>query len=282
MHAHQLLFSDTYCLYQRYLYSFVCLSFSVHFQCAFIVPKMITAQPWSVRHRRQQICEMLRNKGIICKDYICSGQCPRGTTCPYMHIHNGETRQVPRLVCNFFAKGVCLRERCMYFHGTPLQLSELHAKGAQMYRPQDYMKIALPPSEYLDSEGFISAEHDASTPVAITVVRASSEQYSLASADTLERPVVLLSSHTPPQQVPSIMSTASFANFEPVQYNYISSSNSLPTLTYTVSPSPPMATSGATLAPQLSPFVSVGPALQSQPASNYCYTQCSPILFHLR
>jgi hypothetical protein len=113
-------------------------------------------QQWSADQRRQQIAELLRNKGVICRDYLYTSRCPRTPTCPYMHIANGETRPVPWSVCTFFTQGKCLRDRCTFFHGTQAQLEELHATGSPVYRPQDYMKIAVPPPEYLNPDGSIS------------------------------------------------------------------------------------------------------------------------------
>lgn len=73
-----------------------------------------------------------------------------------MHIANGETRPVPWSVCTFFTQGKCLRDRCTFFHGTQAQLEELHATGSPTYRPQDYMKVAVPPPEYLNPDGSIA------------------------------------------------------------------------------------------------------------------------------
>ncbi|KPA86660.1 hypothetical protein ABB37_00762 [Leptomonas pyrrhocoris] len=113
-------------------------------------------QQWTADQRRQQIAELLRNKGVICRDYLCTSHCPRTPTCPYMHVSNGETRPVPWSVCTFFTQGKCLRDRCTFFHGTQAQLEELHATGSPVYRPQDYMKIAVPPPEYLNPDGSIA------------------------------------------------------------------------------------------------------------------------------
>ncbi|KPI87113.1 hypothetical protein ABL78_3825 [Leptomonas seymouri] len=114
-------------------------------------------QQWTPDQRRQQIAELLRNKGVICRDYLYTSHCPRTPTCPYMHVANGEARPVPWSVCTFFTQGKCLRDRCTFFHGTQAQLEELHATGSPVYRPQDYMKIALPPPEYLNPDGSISS-----------------------------------------------------------------------------------------------------------------------------
>lgn len=117
---------------------------------------MQNIQSWTPDQKRQQISELLRNKGIICRDYLLSGSCPRSPMCPYMHIRNGETRPVPWSVCTFFNQGVCLRDRCTFFHGTQQQLDDLHASRAEVYRPQDYMTIAVPPADYLNPDGSIA------------------------------------------------------------------------------------------------------------------------------
>lgn len=114
-------------------------------------------QHWTPDQRRQQISEMLRNKGIICKDYLLAGQCPR-SPCPYMHIMDGETRPVPWSICTFFNQGKCLRDRCAFFHGSLEQLEELHSTGVDTYRPQDYMRIAEPSSDFLNSDGTIAVD----------------------------------------------------------------------------------------------------------------------------
>ncbi|CAG9582876.1 conserved hypothetical protein [Leishmania major strain Friedlin] len=116
----------------------------------------MSQQQWTPDQRRQQIAEMLRNKGVICRDFLFTGRCSRSPTCPYMHVANGETRPVPWSVCTFFTQGKCLRDGCSFFHGTQAQLEELHASGAPVYRPQDYMKIAVPPAEYLNADGSIA------------------------------------------------------------------------------------------------------------------------------
>ncbi|KAG5466570.1 hypothetical protein LSCM4_01722 [Leishmania orientalis] len=116
----------------------------------------MSQQQWTPDQRRQQIAEFLRNKGVICRDFLLSGRCSRSPTCPYMHVANGETRPVPWSVCTFFTQGKCLRDGCSFFHGTQAQLEELHASGAPVYRPQDYMKIAVPPAEYLNPDGSIA------------------------------------------------------------------------------------------------------------------------------
>lgn len=118
----------------------------------------------SIERERQKhrISEKLRNKGCICRDYLLKGACPRGTTCPYMHVTDGEVRHVPRHACTFFIKGICLRDECMFFHGTQAQLDSLHAQGAVVYRPQDYMQIAVPPSDYLNPDGSIKISDERS------------------------------------------------------------------------------------------------------------------------
>lgn len=115
----------------------------------------VSQQQWTADQRRQQIAELLRNKGVICKDYLQSGRCPRSPSCPYMHVADGETRPIPWSICSFFSQGVCLRDQCAFFHGTSAQLEELHSSGITSYRPQDYMKIAAPPAEYLNPDGSI-------------------------------------------------------------------------------------------------------------------------------
>ncbi|KAG5492936.1 hypothetical protein JKF63_01516 [Porcisia hertigi] len=124
----------------------------------------MSQQQWTPDQRRQQIAELLRNKGVICRDFLLTGRCSRSPTCPYMHVANGESRPVPWSVCSFFTQGKCLRDRCSFFHGTQAQLEELHASGALVYRPQDYMKVAVPPAEYLNPDGTIAA-HLSITPL---------------------------------------------------------------------------------------------------------------------
>ncbi|ORC91934.1 uncharacterized protein TM35_000041480 [Trypanosoma theileri] len=104
---------------------------------------------WTPDKQRQQIAEMFRNKGLICRDYFLNNSCPRSSSCSYMHIQDGETRRVPLTVCHFFTQRACLRDKCSFFHGTQAQLDQLRASGAKTYRPQDYMAIAAPPPEYL-------------------------------------------------------------------------------------------------------------------------------------
>ncbi|KAG5467099.1 hypothetical protein LSCM1_01280 [Leishmania martiniquensis] len=116
----------------------------------------MSQQLWTPDQRRQQIAEFLRNKGVICRDFLLTGRCSRSPTCPYMHVANGETRPVPWSVCTFFTQCKCLRDGCSFFHGTQAQLEELHASGAPVYRPQDYMKVAVPPAEYLNPDGSIA------------------------------------------------------------------------------------------------------------------------------
>ncbi|GET93040.1 hypothetical protein, conserved [Leishmania tarentolae] len=116
----------------------------------------MSQQQWTPDQRRQQIAEMLRNKGVICRDFLFTGRCSRSPMCPYMHVANGETRPVPWSVCTFFTQGKCLRDGCSFFHGTQAQLEELHASGASVYRLQDYMKVAVPPAEYLNPDGSIA------------------------------------------------------------------------------------------------------------------------------
>ncbi|CAJ1035610.1 hypothetical protein, conserved [Leishmania lindenbergi] len=116
----------------------------------------MSQQQWTPDQRRQQIAEFLRNKGLICRDFLLTGRCSRTPMCPYMHVANGETRPVPWSVCTFFTQGKCLRDGCSFFHGAQSQLQELHASGAPVYRPQDYMKVAVPPPEYLNPDGSIA------------------------------------------------------------------------------------------------------------------------------
>ncbi|KAF8283782.1 hypothetical protein TcBrA4_0059680 [Trypanosoma cruzi] len=107
---------------------------------------------WTPEQRRQHVAEMYRNKGLICPDYFLKNECPRSSSCSYIHIRNGETRKVPLSVCHFYAKRACLRDKCVFFHGTQAQLDQLHAMGAQTYRPQDYMAFAIPPPELLGTD----------------------------------------------------------------------------------------------------------------------------------
>lgn len=115
-----------------------------------------------IERSKHQISEKIRNKGWLCRDFLFNNMCPRGTTCPYMHIRNGEFRPTPRYVCAFFKKGVCLRDQCTFFHGTQLQLDTLHAQGVESYRPQDFMHIVVPPPEYLNADGTIKVPDSAS------------------------------------------------------------------------------------------------------------------------
>lgn len=130
--------------------------------------------------RRQQISEMLRNKGIICKDFLYTGKCPRAPTCPYMHVANGETRPVPWSVCTFFNQGVCLRDRCTFFHGTQQQLDELRATGSDVYQPQLYMHISQPPAEFLNPDGTIAVDRiqmpNPATPLQAPVAQQQQQQ----------------------------------------------------------------------------------------------------------
>eukprot|EP00796_Vickermania_ingenoplastis_P005470 gene5470-3944_t len=128
---------------------------------------------WTRERRRQQISEMLRNKGYICRDFLCTGGCPRGPSCPYMHIRNGEVRPIPRHVCAFFKREVCLRDQCTFFHGTQEQLDALHAQQAETYRPQDFMQVVVPPAQYLEADGTIKAPEDG---VAQTIIGAVPSQ----------------------------------------------------------------------------------------------------------
>lgn len=95
--------------------------------------------------QQRQLAEMLRNKGFLCHNYLV-GVCKQ-TNCPYMHVADGEERPVPDSVCLFFRQSVCLREKCKFFHGAKADLDALRAAGSKTFRPQDVMKIAIPPPE---------------------------------------------------------------------------------------------------------------------------------------
>ncbi|RNF18935.1 uncharacterized protein Tco025E_04264 [Trypanosoma conorhini] len=113
---------------------------------------------WTAEQQRRQVAELYRNKGLICPDYFRANKCPRGSTCSYIHIRDGETRKVPLSVCHFYMKRACLRDNCMFFHGTQTQLDQLHAMGAETYRPQDYMAFAVPPPELMGMDGGIAPQ----------------------------------------------------------------------------------------------------------------------------
>jgi hypothetical protein len=93
-----------------------------------------------------QRAELLRNKGIICLQYFNGKNCRR-SNCPYAHISEGEVRPLPDAPCLFFQQGVCLREKCKFFHGLKKDYEILKATGQTVYRPQDYMPVASPPME---------------------------------------------------------------------------------------------------------------------------------------
>ncbi|KAH9601474.1 hypothetical protein LSM04_002417 [Trypanosoma melophagium] len=113
---------------------------------------------WTPDKRRQQIAEMFRNKGLICRDYFFNKSCPHSSSCSYMHVQEGETRRVPLTVCLFYTERACLRDKCPFFHGTQAQLDQLRASGAKTYRPQDYMALAVPPPEYLPAASNVTPQ----------------------------------------------------------------------------------------------------------------------------
>ncbi|CUG92438.1 Hypothetical protein, putative [Bodo saltans] len=93
-----------------------------------------------------QRAEMLRNKGIICLQYF-SGKSCRRSNCPFAHIVDGEVRLLPDAPCVFFQQGSCLRERCKFFHGPKKDFDNMKAAGQTTYRPQDFMPVALAPTD---------------------------------------------------------------------------------------------------------------------------------------
>ncbi|CCW64409.1 unnamed protein product [Phytomonas sp. EM1] len=148
---------------------------------------------WSSEQCGQQVSEMLRNKGIICKNFFNTGSCPRNTNCPYIHIKNGEARPTPWIACMFFNNGVCLRDRCAYFHGSQSQLDRLRASGASMYHPQDYMQVAEPPKQFLAPDGSLAHRSPPLQPLASVqpTMPTSQASLSLSSSTSGARPVVL-------------------------------------------------------------------------------------------
>ncbi|KAK7198394.1 Zinc finger C-x8-C-x5-C-x3-H type (and similar) [Novymonas esmeraldas] len=182
----------------------------------------MSQQQWTPEQRRQQIAEMLRNKGVICRDFLLTGRCPRTPTCPYMHIANGETRPVPWSLCTFFLQGKCLRDRCSFFHGTQAQLEELHAAGATVYRPQDYMKVAVPPAEYLNPDGsiasFVSVASVPAQPQALHMVHGPTMSHE--NAVNSFHPVLLMQ-HNPQPITQSIFAPPAAApNQAPPQFSF--------------------------------------------------------------
>lgn len=151
---------------------------------------------------KHHISEKLRNKGWVCRDYLMNSLCPRGTTCPYMHIRNGEVRLTPRHVCAFFKKGVCLRDQCTFFHGTQLQLDALHLQGAETYRPQDFMQVVVPPAEYLNPDGTIKVPDSPS----VTPSPCLPPQYQISGATAVTAQIPSTVSPTPQ---PLLSATAS-------------------------------------------------------------------------
>ncbi|KEG14938.1 hypothetical protein DQ04_00251140 [Trypanosoma grayi] len=150
---------------------------------------------WAADQQRQTGVEMLRNKGLICRDHFLNGSCPLASSCSYMHIRKGETRRVPLTVCHFYTKRACLRDGCMFFHGTQEELDQLRASGATTYRPQDYMALAAPPPACLHPEGNMPPQILHMPPVA-SHVDASVDGNKLGKKYQTYAPVLLLPTPT--------------------------------------------------------------------------------------
>lgn len=100
----------------------------------------------TAQQEQLQRAEMMRNKGIICKQYFSAKSCKR-SNCPFAHIFDGEVRPLPDAPCLFFQQGVCLREKCKYFHGPKKDYDSMKAAGQTMYRPQEFMPVAHLPTD---------------------------------------------------------------------------------------------------------------------------------------
>lgn len=234
----------------------------------------------SIERERQKhrISEKLRNKGCICRDYLVTGGCPRGTTCPYMHVRDGDCRPVPRHVCTFFIKGICLRDECTFFHGTQAQLDSLHVQGAPFYRPQDFMQIAVPPAEYLNPDGSIKIAEDhsiatsgslSSSHHSLSCSTGLTEVASFASQQLSSAPLSGSEVHVLPTNVPASASQhlPSFVSFQSVPPGGTTGTVTDGQRTYSVMLMPP---NNASSPFPLSgvPFVSAAgyaPALQASP-----------------
>lgn len=105
------------------------------------------------------VSQHLRNKGVVCSEYSRTRSCIF-RDCPFAHLTPNDERPIPTAVCSFFQRGRCLRDECVFFHGSPEAFSELRAATQKetprrtTYYPARHMEIRdprgpAPPSELM-------------------------------------------------------------------------------------------------------------------------------------